>query len=76
MSATAEVATAIQAGSLAELPTDRVLGIYSYATRKLNTTPWGHADEGYYSRMRERVCEELQRRDDAIAKAWRDSFAS
>jgi hypothetical protein len=72
MSATAEVA--IHAGSLAELPTDRVLGVYSYATRKLHTTPWGHADEGYYVRMRERSIEELQRREDAIAKAWRDSF--
>lgn len=75
MSATAEAATAIHAGSLAELPTNGVLGIYSYATRKLHTTPWGHVDESYYARMREMTITELQKRDDPIAQAWRDSFA-
>ena len=50
MSAMAEVSTAIQVGSLAELPTDRVLSIHEYALVKMGKAS-NHEEVNYYTRM-------------------------
>lgn len=60
MSAMAETSAAIHAGSLAELPADRVLGLYQYGMRKWQETAASHPDEPYYWRMQELALQELQ----------------
>lgn len=59
-----------------DLPTLQVHQIYSYATRMMNTSPEGSAKEAYYRRMRNIAIEQLEVRQDNIAKNWRDSFGS
>jgi hypothetical protein len=49
-----------RASSLAELPSDRVLRLYSYGLRKWTQTPASHPDEPYYYRMQELAMQELQ----------------
>jgi hypothetical protein len=69
-----QVSAILEVRSLTQLPTENVIGIYTFASRILRFTPWGHADEGYYFRMRELAITELESRTDELSQQWRASF--
>ena len=62
MSAMIEAVQAIHAGSLADLPTDRVQALYNYGQHMWARSVIGSDDELYYARMINLTSKELQGR--------------